>query len=880
MKYTSDESGAVLFFRETFSAIMGREPYLWQRRFFLRCTSGSLPRALSLPTSCGKTTVIHCWVLALAWRALLKLPVLHRRLVLMVNLRAVVDQATLEVEKLLTAFQSAPPESTLHEAWSAISLLSWSGRNGKSPLAVGTLRGQHADDHEWSRDPSRPAVILATPDMAGSRLLGQGYGDGKWSKPQHAGLLGCDSVLVLDEPYLVPVFSALLEAVQKYQSSAQVKTKLLHVMTMSAVAADIPPGVDDIFELLPEDFTDPALCTRLSAEKHLHIVPSVDKTDLTSSITRHALQEGMLGRVLIYVKYPKQAVEIAKLVKPGGRHADKSTRSSVLLLTGRMRGLERDKLAASPQFQRFLSHQDPHSDWGPVYLVATSAGEAGADLNADRGVCDWVSADSMLQRFGRYHRTGTNLTPADVWVVCTKDAAEEYAATLTWLQALPGGDISPKQIYSQPPPSEALQPRPLVAPLHPHHLDAWFMTSLSYGMWPQRAEVAPWIHGQEINSSETTLVWRDDVQILQEEHVDPSYWQEILEAYPIAAVERLVLSTHEVCWAKPPTVLTWLKESGQSFLWCGSDGTVEAVTASTLNDRPMIGATLVLPTDVGGFDASLGCFDPHSCTLVPDAADQTVGRKRLRVIARQEADHWHLTALGGSALLPETTLPFVLATTVEEVQAWLRAKLQAQHLRVRLAVPLDSKGDEEADPPTWIFYCSDRKFAAVQSASTTVPLDQHNQRVGAVVEELADLLQVSSGMAADLASAGRVHDNGKAVPSWQYAAGQSAGAPPVAKSSYFMPTYLSHLRHELCSALPLAGAQQYLVAAHHGWARPGFRLNAGGSEVAEEDRVVALNEQVMLQLNLLQQKFGWWGLAWLESILRASDALVSAEEEE
>jgi hypothetical protein len=56
-------------------------------------------------------------------------------------------------------------------------------------------------------------------------------------------------------------------------------------------------------------------------------------------------------------------------------------------------------------------------------------------------------------------------------------------------------------------------------------------------------------------------------------------------------------------------------------------------------------------------------------------------------------------------------------------------------------------------------------------------------------------------------------------------------------------------------------------------------LNAGGREMMEA-QVTLLNEQVMLQFSLLQQKFGWWGLSWLESILRAADALISAEEEE
>src|SRR5262249_21972179 len=48
--------------------------------------------------------------------------------------------------------------------------------------AVGTLRGQFADNREWSADPARPAVNVGTVDMIGSRLLFSGYGIGFKSK--------------------------------------------------------------------------------------------------------------------------------------------------------------------------------------------------------------------------------------------------------------------------------------------------------------------------------------------------------------------------------------------------------------------------------------------------------------------------------------------------------------------------------------------------------------------------------------------------------------------------------------------------------------------------------------------------------------------------
>ena len=83
-------------FGERFKALTGHAPFEWQRRLFEKhFIKGDLPSALDLPTGLGKTSVMAIWYLAR--RAGAPVP---RRLVYVVDRRAVVDQATVQAQIL------------------------------------------------------------------------------------------------------------------------------------------------------------------------------------------------------------------------------------------------------------------------------------------------------------------------------------------------------------------------------------------------------------------------------------------------------------------------------------------------------------------------------------------------------------------------------------------------------------------------------------------------------------------------------------------------------------------------------------------------------------------------------------------------------------
>lgn len=81
-------------FQQAFVALQCNPPFPWQRRLFLEFVSGRLPSALDLPTGLGKTSVMTIWLIARALADGLALKSLPRRLVYVVDRRAVVDQAT------------------------------------------------------------------------------------------------------------------------------------------------------------------------------------------------------------------------------------------------------------------------------------------------------------------------------------------------------------------------------------------------------------------------------------------------------------------------------------------------------------------------------------------------------------------------------------------------------------------------------------------------------------------------------------------------------------------------------------------------------------------------------------------------------------------
>ena len=138
-------------FGEVSMTVLGRllgldgdaSPFPWQERLLgEHFARGHIPDALDIPTGLGKTSVIAIWAAARAAAAMIP-----RRLVYVVDRRAVVDQATTEAERIRAVIEEDPGLTQ------ALGL--------SRPLPISTLRGQHVDNQEWLEDPSLPAIVIS-----------------------------------------------------------------------------------------------------------------------------------------------------------------------------------------------------------------------------------------------------------------------------------------------------------------------------------------------------------------------------------------------------------------------------------------------------------------------------------------------------------------------------------------------------------------------------------------------------------------------------------------------------------------------------------------------------------------------------------------------
>jgi CRISPR-associated endonuclease/helicase Cas3 len=878
-------------FADAVTALTGNPPFPWQAALYDRFAAGEFPESCILPTGLGKTSVIAVWLIALANQK----PV-PRRLVYVVNRRTVVDQTTTEVEK----YKSKKVE-------------------GIPDFAISTLRGQFADNREWSADPSRPAVICGTVDMIGSRLLFSGYGIGFKQKPLHAGFLGQDALLVHDEAHLEPAFQDLLTAIKNEQLRCK-EFRPFHVMELTATSR----GGGNTFELtaneqaIPSDWAtrpdEPIryVWQRLKSKKGLAFLPA-SRADVAKTIGQTARDKwSSSGKaVLVFVRSIEDVKSVISTLtdkRNGGVERD-----CVQTLTGTLRGLERDRMAdprkesGCPVFARFLTpprENAPESEkWkvtptgGTVYLVCTSAGEVGVDISADHMVCDLTSLDSMAQRFGRVNRRGEGAAEIDVVFETDpdpkkKDEARWHTKSILerleaceWIadrrEAGPAALGVVMKSLSEQERKSAFAPEPVILPTSDILFDAWALTTIR-GKLPGRPMVEPYLHGlpTEWQPPETHVAWREEVSELNPEYSSDEerskneaadrralakFAEELLDDYPLKPHELLRDVSSRVYIR-----LDKLKADDAVPVWLVADDAT--VTVTTLGELRAEGKefieqkTVLLPPSAGGLEGGMLVSDSNK--PADDVSDQVFDSKGNK----------------------------------RRVRLWDDEKPPVKMRLIRK--PIDTKPnrddeDEETDSGHrfWKWYELIDAGDSDGSKSNLLPVAWavHVNDVVKAATEIASRLPLSNDLRQSLDLAARLHDHGKRRRKFQFVLGNLKNTEPLrAKSGRRGGRLDEPYRHEFGSLLDAANDAAFkeltddekdlvlhLIAVHHGYGRPHFpKEQAFDLEPPAGSDPAALAAEVPRRFARLQRKYGRWGLAYLESLLRAADWSASANPSE
>jgi CRISPR-associated endonuclease/helicase Cas3 len=850
-------------FRAAFRRLTSNSSFPWQDDLYMKWFSqGKFPVSCNLPTGLGKTSVVAIWLIALANR-LERVP---QRLVYVVNRRTVVDQTTEEVHEYRRRIAELGEDDLL--------------KRQLGSLAISTLRGQLADKREWSTDPSHPAVIVGTVDMIGSRMMFSGYGVGFKAKPLHAGLLGQDVLLVHDEAHLEPAFQELLIAIQKEQERCR-EFRKFRVMELSATSR----SEGEVFGLTDDEKNGQVdeVRKRIRAPKSAYLHPLDDEKRLADRISDYALKFNNSGRAVLV--FTRKIEDVEKVVK-------KMPKGQVQQLTGTLRGLERDRMVdlrkeiGCPIFARFLKPPKPDASQnerrtiepksGTVYLVCTSAGEVGVNISADHLVCDLSTFDRMVQRFGRVNRFGDR-NDTEIHIVHPgkferrNELDQQRKKTLELVRQL-NGDASPKAIGDLKLEDRlaAFAPSPTILPASDILFDSWALTTIR-GKLPGRPPVEPYLHGLSgWEPPETRVAWRAEVGIITGDLLEQYDPEDLLEDYPLKPHELLRDRSDRVFKNLTELAERQAGELREAPVWVvDDDGSIEILTMGKLTQKDkkdrINNKTIVLAPTVGGLRDGMLNGDSHSANDVADEWMDENGNSRRTRMWNDDPQFDQKT----NGMRRIRTIDFnPAADEAEEENGKTSRRYWYWYELSKLA---DNDGSK--------------------IGSRTVLWQVHTDDVVRNATQIVQRMPLSDELRNAVILAARFHDLGKRRPWFQRILGNMDTDILLAKSRPKKQSYQleEDFRHEFASLLDAQSESEFpnlsddmkdvvlhLITAHHGRGRPHFPTEEAFDPEPNGKDISTIAAQVPQRFARLQRKYGRWGLAYLESLLRAADYAASA----
>jgi CRISPR-associated endonuclease/helicase Cas3 len=431
----------------------------------------------------------------------------------------------------------------------------------------------------------------------------------------------------------------------------------------------------------------------------------------------------------------------------------------------------------------------------------------------------------------------------------------------------------------------ASTPAPLHPPLTRAVVESWSMTSLEDHSG--RPEVRPWLRGWVEEEAQTAVVWRTWLPKPADAHA-------YFEAAPV--------ETAEVLETESTAVLTWLDKRAKAALKAHEDtkreatekGSGEASGADSHVARPPFGPDEIAVLALGD--------QARSWTIrALVALDKQQRDRLLRSIA--DATIVVDARLGG---LADGLLEPKVNTAARDVSELRRLSFRVREVDDLESVEGDddwriedtfvSRTDDDGQAIAWLLVESDRTQQSTTAEGRSVGREQalaeHQSFAERHARRIAGRLWGERKHTDLLALAAVLHDEGKKAARWQRAFKAPAERRPLAKTtSRPIQSILAGYRHELGSLLYAEADARvaalsaddrdlvlHLIAAHHGFARPLLRTD--GCENAPPSALVEHARAIALRFARLERRWGPWGLAWWETLLRAADQAASRENDE
>jgi CRISPR-associated endonuclease/helicase Cas3 len=814
-------------FADIFGALHGAPPFAWQRRLLHTVIERGWPAAIAAPTATGKTAVldIALFHLALAMSGASCSPA-PRRIVFAVDRRVIVDQAFVRARALRNAL-GAVSEGPVAAMATALR----SAGAGDEPLHVEVLRGGMPREDLWARSPIQTTILCTTVDQLGSRLLFRGYGVSPSMAPVHAGLLGEDALLFLDEAHLSEPFQQTLRCMERQRVGTEGNTtRPWASVTLTATPRET--GVQ-VFRLSDDERAEPAIASRIAAAKTAELELCKDRAGSADHVTAFvAAAEGLMQQcthAAPAIGIIVNRVALARSVLQALQDAE----HDAILLTGRVRPVERERLLRAHE-RRLTSRSggteteaatEPPPD-RPLFVVATQCIEAGADFDFDAMVTQVAPLDALRQRFGRLNRLGMRERGPAVIIAARDEVARGaddrlYRGTLreTW-EWLTARAVSPS---ARTRPAIAISPQAFEALVHadPEAASRCVVTAKDAPVL-RSADVTllamtnprphpdpflpPLLHGETQAETDVAIVWRADCEVIASPAGGEAAKRIVACQPPVTGEALRVPIWAARSWlARPSRDAAEIsdaeaerepehetQQSSRSALrWRGLDSDQTGLIAASAL-RP--GDVIVVPSSYGGCDR-FG-WAPDSAAPAQDIADEAAQPYASRRYALRlhptlwgapDSMSWEaawsqvqehaaerdaaelVRALGQMPDLP----PHVRAAVI-------RLASQPTARRVRIECPYD-----DDDRPSGAVLIAPRGIigqddgaersgaasteddAAGSFPGQAVTLAAHAKAVADQVAIFAAAIGLPAKLATTLAFAARHHDDGKADPRFQ-----------------------------------------------------------------------------------------------------------------